>query len=138
MNWKEIKEKYPKAIKRFMEWRMKNNAFNFLEKRFCVTQYGFAIESLQRKLGFQGKDIESWICYDRHSDDEGIRFLYNFFDEQNIYISINVNMFMMFDWSIITTPNISISIQSDFDYNLRIEAEEQAFLKAFEILEDKL
>jgi len=45
---------------------------------------------------------------------------------------------MMFDWSIITTPNISISIQSDFDYNLRIEAEEQAFLKAFEILEDRI
>jgi len=67
-----------------------------------------------------------------------LRFLYDFFDEQGIYISINVNMFMMFDWSIITTPNISISIQSDFDYNLRIEAEEQAFLKAFEILEDRI
>ena len=63
------------------------------------------------------------------------RFLYDFFDEQGIYVIINRSPAdNEFFWS--------IDIGKDFcdgDYtNTRTEAEEQAFLKAFEILEDKL
>jgi len=136
MNWNEIKEKYPKAINVFIEWRMRNNAFKFLEKRFCVTQYGFAIECLIKRAGFQGKDIESWVCYDRHQDDDGNRFLYDFFDKQGIYISIIRNLG---DNDFFYHVDIEKRIVKDGDYfSTRTKAEEAAFLKVFEILESKL
>lgn len=118
MNWNEIKEKHPESWNKLREWR------EYID--YCETQddLGHYITDGVHRVGV-------WIYFNK-------RDLYDFFDKQNIYISINVNMFMMFDWSIITAPDISISIQSDFDYNLRTEAEKQAFLKAFEILEDKL
>jgi hypothetical protein len=73
------------------------------------------------------------------------RFLYDFFDEQGIIIQIK------FFWKAeILKKKWSYEISNDFEYiyssNLndsitysnRIEAEEQAFLKAFEILEEKI
>ena len=89
MNWKIIKEKYPKAY----ELALKNS-----NPAFCD------------------------------------RLLYDFFDSQGIYAIINRSPAdNEFFWS--------IDIGKDFcdgDYtNTRTEAEEQAFLKAFEILEDK-
>ena len=74
---------------------------------------------------------------DTHTIDwrQSDRWLYDFFDEQGIYVIINRSPAdNEFFWS--------IDIDKDFcdgDYtNTRTEAEEQAFIKAFEILEDKL
>lgn len=64
-----------------------------------------------------------------------IRDLYDFFDEQGIYIEIRFNIFrqgfgfyIIGKWKPVLFSN----------YNTRTEAEEKAFEKAFEILEDKL
>lgn len=74
-----------------------------------------------------------------------IRWLYDFFDEQGISVTI--------DWSHSEKPTIGIDWYYEItDFGLpaqifecvnvyagnRTEAEEQAFLKAFEILEEKL
>lgn len=114
MNWNEIKEKYPKAFHKMHQWHYKDLAYKKPYPPIVIKEYN------------------------RLQERDANRFLYDFFDEQDIYISINVNMFMMFDWSIITTPDVSVFIQSDFDYNFRTEAEKSAFLKAFKILENKL
>lgn len=66
------------------------------------------------------------------------RNLYDFFDKHGIYISVKMNMFMMFEFAIITNPEISFSYSSKFDYSERIQAEDVAFIKAFELLESIL
>ena len=66
------------------------------------------------------------------------RELYLFFDEQGIYGRVGKNQFMMFTWDLITDPEINICEFSDYDYNIRTEAEEALFLREFEILEEKL
>lgn len=145
MNWETIKEKYPKTIEIFMNWWMRNNAFKDLEKRFVVTKYGFAIESLKTVSKFKGNETcKRWTCYTRHDNDNGNRFLYDFFDGERISIEVS--------WYHSDNPTIGIIWDADItDFNCpaqiyevvdncdsRTEAEEQAFLKAFEILENKL
>ena len=66
------------------------------------------------------------------------RDLYDFFDEQGIYIEI----LKMFDGNY-TTPTgfyfyIDDYTRDEYSADTRTLAEEQAFLKSFEILEDKL
>ena len=61
------------------------------------------------------------------------RTLFDFFDEQVIYISIGA--FMVFG---IRIYDKGATIFADSDYKTRTEAEEKAFEKAFEILENKL
>ena len=111
MNWNLIKEKYPKAYKEGQDWWVAHA--EIYEPAFL-----FNI---------------------------GNRFLYDFFDEQGIIIQIK------FFWKAeVLGKKWSYEISNDFEYiyssNLndsitysnRTEAEEQAFIKAFEILEDKL
>jgi hypothetical protein len=109
MNWKSIKKKYPKA-------------FKLLDKTVDIF----------------------WDC----------RFLYDFFDEQGITVEVvfaytrsSYNRGENLEW-------FEYSVYSDFIPNCcsrnepdycepyktkhRTEAEEQAFLKAFEILEEKI
>jgi len=64
------------------------------------------------------------------------RDLYDFFDEQGIYINTEVAVETLHcNWFY----NISgIKIYSEGGYKARKEAEEMAFTKAFEILENKL
>ena len=96
MNWKIIKEKYPKAHK------------------YLFDHCKVAI------------DIDK------------SRFLYDFFDEQDIYIM------MILEWDFDNKKRwdfwidyVEKRIDSGL-YDTRTEAEEQAFLRAFKILEDKL
>ena len=65
-------------------------------------------------------------------------WLFRFFDEQGIFITVEFNMFFHFNWKFITTPEIDKVGHSDYDYSTRTEAKEKAFEKAFEILENKL
>lgn len=96
MNWREIKEKYPKAV-----------------------------EVL--------RDTE-------HYDLAEPRRLYDFFDEQGLHISINYDNRLFSN--LITNENSETEgdywVDAGYDYPTRTEAEEQAFIKAFEILEAKL
>ena len=107
MNWKIIKEKYPKAHK------------------YLFDHCKVAI------------DIDK------------SRFLYDFFDEQGIYIEIELcylkDKTIWFEYDI-NSPfwDDSICAMNEPDYEepyktkTRTEAEEQAFLRAFKILEEKL
>ena len=82
---------------------------------------------------------------DTHTIDwrQSDRWLYDFFDEQGIYI--NISREYLWEGEYDTNPRREwqgfieyepSSEATDF-YNTRTEAEEQAFIKAFEILEDK-
>ena len=95
--------------------------------------------SYKTALGWFGdlKDIITW------------RHLYDFFDEQGIYVNINLSYTagkeIWFEYEIDTfnekTDCCSMD-ESDYDEpyktKTRTLAEEQAFLKAFEILEGRL
>lgn len=65
------------------------------------------------------------------------RHLYDFFDEQGICIAV-YPFFNHFIWKIHLPETLNPFIDGDRKYDSRTEAEEQAFLKAFEILENKL
>ena len=119
MNWTLIKEKYPKAHKKLGEW----------------LDWDKHLEKYQHLL---------------HND----RDLYDFFDEQGIYITVMYDGLAPFQAQITQegkSENGSEYIWHlpDFrfsdtwknyykKYKTRTEAEEQAFLKAFSILEEKL
>ena len=112
MNWKEIKEKCPRAFK------------------FYTKKYGFVDTEIAQNnlLLMLGDDLD--------------RRLYDFFDEQGIIIDIaptfskkvNGKTEFYIDWWIDDMP----AAESNKNYKTRAEAEEQAFIKAFEILENKL
>ena len=110
MNWSGVKEKYPKT------WdKLYNSEFDF------------------------------YFNKDRDRNDSN-RFLYDFFDEQGIYINvvrmwyfedtIENSLHEFFDWEIIVEREFVGD--SEVEEPTRTEAEEQAFIKAFEILEDRL
>ena len=108
INWKEIKDKYQKAFKEFSKW-------------------GNHVAVLSRQKQ---------------------RLLYDFFDENEIYIEIEIDRTLEAKFA----PSVYWLEEEmedlDFDcyqnwtdeclYKTRREAEEAAFIKAFEILENKL
>jgi hypothetical protein len=70
----------------------------------------------------------------------GPRVLYDFFDENDIYIGIDVGRYvgekhMNYEYSIWETEDC---VEMSKCYLSRFEAEESAFTKAFEILEERL
>ena len=84
---------------------------------------------------------KEWAFYHRTQEIGRIRRLYDFFDKQKIVISIvwvmhttEDRLEYYYDFAI---DNIA-SFESDKHYATRTEAEEKAFEKAFEILENKL
>jgi len=111
MNWNEIKEKYPKAVELIYE---------------CADKYA----------------IGAFI-----DDYKYNRLLYDLFDEQGVYISAFYTAHWTnaeesewrsyFDWEIYDKAFENIG-SSEVEEPTRTEAEEQAFTKAFEILEEKL
>ena len=116
MNWNEIKEKYPKAL-------------TCLAKMFDKDISDKGLDSLVSVLEMAWQD----------------RDLYDFFDEQGIYIGIIYQYYYntldtcdhyYFDWEIMFGVDDKI-ISSDVEESTRTEAEEKAFEKAFEILESK-
>ncbi|MCK5606295.1 hypothetical protein KAR91_30625 [Candidatus Pacearchaeota archaeon] len=107
MNWKEIKEKYPKAWKCCYDW--------------------------------SDTHFETDIPIYAIGDILTLRHLYDFFDENDINIFVRLsditNSFLPFDWDIVYED---IYHSSYLEYKTRKEAEQAAFTKAFEILEQKL
>ena len=111
MNWKEIKEKYPKA-------------------------YGLLTKNGEYSI--QSGCLFLWVEHIAYHYE--LRDLYDFFDEQGIYISIKIGSdFRHFDYSI-HLKNIwkADSHGDSIRKTTRTEAETEAFTKAFEILEDSI
>lgn len=81
------------------------------------------------------KHLNEWDLYDV---DMANRDLYNFFDVQEIYISIIHNEVARTFYYDISLKPIANDIRSEHRYSTRTEAETAAFEKAFEILEQKL
>ena len=116
MNWKEIEKKHSKAWELLDSWK------------------------------YEGLDIDCMQWVDKHGCSEdtfNIRDLYDFFDEQGIYVSVlKIVNKAGFWFTIRQIPESVYDIHSGYDlslyFNLRKEAEQAAFLKAFEILEEKL
>ncbi len=118
MNWKEIEEKCPKVCTK-------------------LKQAGFLAKTT---------DERKWVFFGSH-----IRELYDFFDKNEIFIFIEAEIqytreidedgynphYCIDKFNCILHDN-SRHLFYDGLYNSRIEAEEAAFEKAFEILEDKL
>jgi len=119
MNWKKIETKYPKAFDKFFIWFKGDPEAAMTKKEFL--------------------EVNDIIVM--HGD---IRELYDFFDEQGIYIS-------MWIWYVdddgkgtdipVFKPSIGgmgIDMLYPDGYKIRKEAEEVSFLKAFETLENQL
>ena len=136
MNWRKIKEKYPKAFRKYAIWKWQDENPKILENGNIFFEQVF-VES--RMIATAEMKLQ---------DEIAIRLWYDFFDEQGIYIEITLAHTK--DWDIWFEYLIcSKKLKDDFcsmdepDYcepyktKTRIEAEEQAFLKAFEILEKK-
>ena len=118
MDWELIKEKYPKAWEKFFLFRAKANA------------EADGVDSLDGDI-FKNRD------------------LYDLFDENGIIIEITrshselKNFIGWFEYYIYLDDILKTCSMDNKDYTepytkTRTEAEEQAFLKAFEILNNKL
>ena len=120
MNWTEIKEKYPKGFNLFEQHFIKEEP-----EIHCFKIIGNGIWVNWRK------EVETYF-------EE--RLLYDFFDENGIFISIEYNSDepMCFDWYIWTESMTASNLEIPMVYKERTNAESAAFEKAFKILEDRL
>ena len=114
MNWKEIEEKYPKA------WELFGKRYGiYLDLFWKITDDGKLLDT----------DYESGGYFE-------LRHLYDFFDEQDIYVSVIHNEVTRKFYYDISTKPMRSDINSLVKYS-RTEAESVAFTKAFELLENR-
>jgi len=120
MNWEKIKKKYPKAHKEFGIWADKDGQYCDIDLEYLWI-------------------FEPAICKTLNHVYYNDRDLYDFFDERGIMIEIkppwaeSESDFWDFD---IIFDGIDDFLKPH--WKNRIEVEKAAFLKALEILEDKL
>lgn len=109
MNWKYIKDNYPKAWNSLCEYH-ENEVVGLIDHPYVWDQDNLAPSSWE------------------------LRHLYDFFEIHEIYIS------MIHRDSLNSIPPYQWKIRGDISegFKTRQQAEEAAFLKAFEILETKL
>jgi len=121
MDYGQIKNEYPKAYKKACDY--------FLRKSKGATVIEKTRETFDVFMNLRIVD----------------RMLYDFFDEQGLYISVSPNAGYS-SWGCCIYNAIGdnwnleygIIINEDTDYVNRTEAEEAAFVAAFEILEQQL
>jgi hypothetical protein len=126
MNYNELKQNYPKAFDQFVNW---------YRKYFDLSMFsGFA------KVGLGL--LEQIIAND---DSNLTRDLYEFFDGNGIYISVEIqrNIVSHKIYFLYFLREGEVDMRDDYmvgliQYSSRTEAEEAAFLTAFEILEQQL
>ena len=112
MNWKEIKEKCPKALHKY-------NLYNW---------DGYENYKIDNYAPIVLKDLAK----------TNNRNLYDFFDENGIIIEILYSLGGgLFAYEIHKVSNVEFIKYSD-GFSSRTEAETEAFNKAFKILENKL
>lgn len=131
MNWTEIKEKYPNSC-------YKLEIFIGGHKKDDYSASDFEYD--ETALWYEDEDFEPQ-CFSK-------RRLYDFFDEQKMYIEIKSGYGItkiLFSYNITLVFDIDDGFDEDWEeepcydtWDTRKEAEEQAFLKAFEILEGQL
>ena len=121
MNWTEIEKKYPPASDACRDW---------LEKKWSVI---IEVDN-ENRLGYRLTDgVHAVVMF---IPIYGNRWLYDFFDEQGIYVScmyLSGSMQYM-----IEEGKREYSAKSNWEIKNRKEVEEEAFSKAFEILTDRL
>ena len=113
MNWKEIEEIYPKAWDKLCQFHNEDENSGFIDHPAV--------------WGMGGLEMDKWE----------FRHLYDFFDNNNIFIAV----YPLFDvdlgsfcWDI---TNIDVCVNgTDPLIKNRTMAEEQAFERAFELLEE--
>jgi hypothetical protein len=117
MDWNKIKEKYTKAHKSLIEWMGDN---------YCDIDFEFVNDS------WKGALIEPYTWKDRD--------LFDFFDELNINVQISVKCdlkdnrwYIPYVWLLSDTTDIEFE-----SCQTRLVAEEEGFLKAFELLENQI
>ena len=124
MNWTEIKEKYPKA------W----------DKLFEMFDEGV----LENEIVFDNEPsyISDIIRFEKNVPLLFGRLLYDFFDEQGVYVEIfrafsYTNKLQYWDWGVGNDDHFN-AITGEVEEPTRTEAEGKAFEKAFKILEGEL
>ena len=83
------------------------------------------------------KRLTKWVMSKGDMYSFNDRDLYDFFDEQGIRIAIYIDK-EFYNYSLNDIEGYMFAIDDEGVSHSRAKAEEQAFLKAFEILEDKL
>ena len=123
MNWKEIEKKYPNSSGACQDW---------LENQWSVI---IEIDN-DGRLGYRLTDgvhaIEIFIPF------YGNRWLYDFFDEQEITCYLNFDTELQIWYYKIIDLKQKWEWGHRLVYNTRGKAEKAVFLKAFELLENKL
>ena len=116
MNWEEIKNKSPKAFKGMADWVMKTQLYH----------------------------TNPFIhFFNQKEQSNAYRILYDFFDEQEIFIDTYYTLSCFrgrigFNKHIVDSQEwLRDSVWTD-KRETRTEAEQEAFTKAFEILEERL
>ena len=125
MNWKEIKYKYVGAWIEFIS----NNDFLEINEDKNSPRFG--------TLGWYFTDgvhkVKMWHIYES-------RNLYDFFDENGFYVDAYMGNYLdnwrYFTWTIHTCDGLIAS--DEVRFTVRTAAEESAFTKAFELLEERL
>ena len=123
INWKEIFDKYPKAWDLFWSWIISYD-------EICEHD----VEYLENRIQlFGGCEFSEFSHFNRGD-------LYSFFDENKVFVSVNYDEFLASKFTPLSfgfTYKIKC-IFSDHEersiFMSRKECEQQAFLKAFEIL----
>ena len=95
------------------------------------------------KLVIDSFQIDDSLLEIRYHSNEWLRQnLFYFFDSQNIYVNVAANLYAKYNWTIIINspgkPGYDVVYNHMCDYNSRIEAETSSFIRAFEILEQKI
>lgn len=127
MNWKKIKKQSPKAFRAWCIWR-ERDCKTFFDKRLGVEK----MTGSELEKGFM-----LWATLKDFTQEKG--YLYDFFDEQGIYIYLDpcsCHSPPLWNWCIIQhDKELFIAFK---EHKNRLKAEQAAFTKAFELLNEKL
>ena len=103
MNWEEIKEKYPEAFEKVLAfWD-------------CDYKSG---------VGYMSTNDNGTVWIKAGNEMEGsalkyLRTLYDFFDENGIYISVNYTSHELYGWDIINKTEPQLIRENEFDLDSR-------------------
>lgn len=90
-------------------------------------------------------DKENWnytsieMSRNEFSDRELLSLLVEFCDSKGYYMTITLNMFFVFDYRLMTIPELHLPyFISEYDYSTRTEATQAAIVKCFELMDGKI
>ena len=131
MNWKEINKKYPKAIDKLCDWKN-------VDTQKEINDYVKNFNPKSEKTRFERFMHDHFIIPSYEGYGWNIRGLYDFFDEQGIYINLLLTKGIRYIPKLINNNKIPRIWVNCGVYKTRKQAEQAAFKQAFEILENKI